>query len=218
MYVGLKMLKDVVTVTPDTLVSDADKIMVENRLWMLLVTDGDKLVGCVYKEDVREALPSRATTLSRHELNYLLAKLTIRKILRKEVPTIYPEAEIEVAAYKMYKEDLPGLAVVDKKDKLLGYINRSAMLGVLVEEMGLEYGGSRIVFDTVDKTGVIAEVSNIIAMLGISIIATGTFFYKDRRIVVLRVQTNDPEPVKKAIAERGYIVDGPDMFAAEWSK
>lgn len=219
MYVGLKMLKldQFVTITPDTLVVDAEKLMEQNRLWMLFVEDEGKLAGYVRKEDVLEALPSRATTLSKHELNYLLAKLKVEKILRKDVPTIGPEAEIEEAAQRMYIDDQPGLAVVDAKNTLLGYINRSVMLELLVEEMGLLQGGSRIVFEVEDRTGVIREVSGIIADMGVSIISTGTFFHDGRRIVVFRVKTDDPAPITKAIADKGYVICGPDTFASEWS-
>ncbi len=39
MYVGLKMLRDFVKVTPDTLVKDAQKQLEDSKLWMLLVVD-----------------------------------------------------------------------------------------------------------------------------------------------------------------------------------
>jgi acetoin utilization protein AcuB len=218
MYVGLKMLKrkDVTTITRNTLVVDAEKLMEERRLWMLLIVEDGKLLGYVHKEDVLEALPSRATTLSRHELNYLLSKLKVEKLLRKDVPTIGPEESIEAAAHRMQVEDLAGLAVVDKKNKLLGYINRSTMLDVLVEEMGLHQGGSRIVFEVVDRPGVIHEVSGIIKDLGVSIIATGTFFHHNRRMVVFRVQTENPEPIIDQLKQRGYVMAGPEDFAPEW--
>ena len=218
MYVGLKMLKpdQFVTITPETLVADAEKLMEQNRLWMLLVVDEGKLVGYVRKEDALEALPSRATTLSKHELNYLLAKLKVDKILLKEVPVIGPDAEIEEAAQRMYVDDLAGMAVVDDRGHLIGYINRSVMLELLVEEMGLLQGGSRIVFEVEDRMGVIHEVSGIIHNLGISIIATGTFYHNGRRIVVFRVKTEDPTPVVKALQERSYKIIGPETFAAEW--
>jgi acetoin utilization protein AcuB len=217
MYVGLKMIRNVVTVTPDDLVIDADRLMEENRLWALMVIEKDKLVGFLPKEDIRAALPSPMTSLSRHELNYLLSKLTVRKLVRKDLITVGPETEIEVAADLMDKNNLAGLAVVNGKKQLLGYINRTVMLEVLVEEMGLKEGGSRIAFEVEDRTGVIAEVSDIIFKLGMSIISTSTFFHNDRRMVVLRVKTDDPTVVKKALVDCGYTLVGPEDFAADWS-
>lgn len=218
MYVGLKMLTDFPTATPDMLVVEADRIMNDNRLWKLLVVEGKKLVGYVNKEDVREALPSRATSLSKHELNYLLSKLEVKEVLRKDVPVVLPETEIEEAAEIMHRDNLAGMAVVDRKSHLLGYINRSQMLEVLVEEMGLKQGGARIVFEVEDRTGVIYEVSKIIFEMGVSIIATGTFFHDGKRIVVFRVKTDDPTPIAKALHEVGYSLVGPETFAESWRK
>lgn len=216
MFVGLKMLRDFVTVTPKTLVKDADRMMEESKLWMLLVKDGDELLGYVRKEDIRAALPSIMTSLEKHELNYLMSKLTVEKIIRRDITTVAPETEIEAAADLMYEMDLAGLAVVGPKGKLLGYINRSVMLEVLVEEMGHREGGSRITFETEDRPGVIYEVAGLITNMKLSIISTGTFFFNGRRIVVIRVATEDPSPVAAALQERGYKVVGPQDFMDEW--
>lgn len=218
MYVGLKMLTNFPTLSPNDLILDADKIMEEKRLWMLLVKDKSKLVGYIRKEDVRAALPSPATSLSRHEINYLLTKLTIDKLIRTDLISVHPSTEIELAAQLMYEKNLPGLAVVNSKNKLIGYINRSVMLEVLVEEMGLMQGGSRIAFEVEDRTGVIAEVSKLIADLNISIISTGTFFHANKRMVVFRVQTEDPTPILKKLLKRKYKVVGPEDFGKEWEK
>ncbi|MGE4299554.1 MAG: CBS domain-containing protein [Desulfovibrionaceae bacterium] len=219
MYVGLKMLKrhQFKTLTPDSPVADAERQMLEGRLWMMLVEDNQgKLIGYVNKEDVKEALPSRATTLSKHELNYLLSKLTVEKVMRTDVPVIAPEADIEEAARRLCRDNHAGLAVVDANRSLIGFINRSVMLEVLVEEMGLEQGGSRIVLEVEDRSGVLHEVSGIIKEMGKSIISTGTFYHNNRRIVVIRVQTPDPAPIAKALAAVGYTICGPHTFEAEW--
>lgn len=217
MYVGLKMITDMATITPKTLVMEADKIMEKNRLWMLMAVDEHgHYIGAVRKEDVRSSLPSPVTTLSRHELNYLMSKLTVEKMILKNVPSIPPQMEIEEAARIMFDEDLAGLPVVDAKNVLLGYINRNVMLDVLVEEMGLAQGGSRIVFEVEERTGVIAEVSGIIAAMQVSIISTATFYHNGKRLVVIRVQMEDPGPVLKALLERGYHIVGPCDFAKEW--
>ena len=134
MYVGLAMHKHVPTITSDTLIIKADRMMEENKLWILLVVENGELKGYVAKEDIRAALPSGATTFSKHELNYLLSKMTVKDLVRGGMPTVNPETEIEVAAKIMHDRDLAGLAVVDKKNHLKGYISRSSMLSVLVED------------------------------------------------------------------------------------
>lgn len=216
MYVGLKMLRDFVTVTPDTLVKEADKILEDNQLWMLLVKDGDELVGYVTKEDVRAAMPSILTSLDKHELNYLMSKLTVKNVVKKNITTIPPETEIEAAADLMYEMNLSGLAVVNSEKKLIGYINRNKMLEVLVEEMGHGLGGSRIVIEAEERTGVLYEVAGIISNMKYSIISMSVFFHRNRRMIVVRVDTEDSTPISDSLRERGYTVAGPDDFKDEW--
>ncbi|XPV76765.1 MAG: CBS domain-containing protein [Desulfovibrio sp.] len=216
MYVGLKMLTDFVTITPDTLVRDADKLMDESKLWMLLVMDGDKLLGFVRKEDLRAALPSAMTSLDRNECTYLLSKLTIADIYHKNMTTISPDTEIEAAADLMYSMNLAGLAVVSKAGKLLGYINRSIMLEVLAEEMGHGEGGSRLTIPVEDRQGVIYEITGIIANLKKNIISTATFTHDKQKMVVVRVATEDTSAIEEVLKERGYKLLGPEAFQNMW--
>jgi len=218
MYVGLKMLRDFVKITPNTLVKDAQKQMEESKLWMLLVVnDAGKLVGYVRKEDISAALPSIMTSLEKHELNYLMSKLTVEKIYRTDIKTIAPDTEIEAAADMMYEMNLAGLAVVGADGELIGYINRSVMLDVLSEEMGYREGGSRITLEVEDRSGVLYEVAGVIANMKMSIISTGTFFYNGRRVVVVRIDTEDPSTVAAALKERGYKLVTPEDFSSEWT-
>ena len=217
MFVGLKMLKDFAKAAPETLAEDADIMMEEKGLWMTLVLDDDRLVGYVRKEDIKAALPSRATGLDKHEINYLLSKLTLKSIMRKDITTVPPEMDIEAAAVIMRDKNLAGLAVVDPADKLIGYINRSVILDVLAEELGYDKGGSRIVFEVQDRPGVLREVSGIIDDMGFSIISTGTFNHDGRRLVVLRVDAEDPAAIAEAIEKAGYDIVGPEDFKHEWT-
>ncbi|MUM76617.1 CBS domain-containing protein [Pseudodesulfovibrio sp. F-1] len=218
MYVGLKMLRDFVKVTPQTLVKDAQKMLDTSTLWMLLVVNEEgRLVGYVRKEDISAAMPSIMTSLEKHELNYLMSKLTVEKIYRTDIKTVSPETEIEGAADMMYEMNLAGLAVVDDAGELIGYINRNVMLDVLAEEMGYREGGSRLTLEVEDRSGVLYEVAGVIANMKISIISTGTFFYNGRRIVVVRIDTEDPSPVAAALRERGYKLVAPEDFRGEWT-
>lgn len=218
MYVGLKMLRDFVKVTPQTLVKDAQKMLDTSTLWMLLVVnESGRLVGYVRKEDISAAMPSLMTSLEKHELNYLMSKLTVEKIYRTDIKTVSPETEIEGAADMMYEMNLAGLAVVDAQGELIGYINRNVMLDVLAEEMGYREGGSRLTLEVEDRSGVLYEVAGVIANMKLSIISTGTFFYNGRRIVVVRIDTDDPSAVAAALQDRGYKLVSPDDFKGEWT-
>jgi acetoin utilization protein AcuB len=64
-----RMTKNPVTVNPDTLVLDAQKIMKKNNVPRLPVVEKAKLVGIVTKHDLLEAEPSPGTPVSLHELN-----------------------------------------------------------------------------------------------------------------------------------------------------
>ena len=156
------------------------------------------------------------TGLDKHEINYLLSKLTVSRIMRTDITPVTPETEIETAAMLMHAKNLAGLAVVGPDGDLIGYINRTVMLEVLAEEMGFGQGGSRIVFEVVDRPGVLKEVSGIIDAMGYSIISTGTFTHKERRMVVIRVDTPNPSSIAAALQKTGYDVVGPEDFKHEW--
>ncbi|NDV18849.1 CBS domain-containing protein [Pseudodesulfovibrio sp. JC047] len=218
MYVGLKMLRDFVKTTPQTLVKDAQKQLEESKLWMALVVDEDgKLLGYVRKEDISAAMPSIVTSLEKHEINYLMSQLTIEQIYRTDIKTVAPETEIEGAADMMYEMNLAGLAVVDDAGNLIGYINRNVMLDVLAEEMGYREGGSRLTIEVEDRSGVLYEVAGVIANMKMSIISTGTFFFNGRRVVVVRIDTEDPSPVEAVLKERGYKLVVPNDFKEAWA-
>lgn len=217
MYVGLAMHKHVPTITSDTLIIKADRMMEENKLWILLVLEDGVLKGFVAKEDIRAALPSGATTFSKHELNYLLSRQTVKELVRGDMPTVSPDTEIEVAAKIMHDRDLAGLAVVDAGGRLQGYISRSSMLSVLVEEMGLELGGYRLVIEVEERKGIMAEISRLFFDLGVNILSTSTFYRDNQRLLVFRIRTDDIDAVRKAVTDKGYSIVGPERFAQEWA-
>ena len=72
------MTSDVITVDEDTSMMKASQIMKENNIRRLPVMRKGKLVGMITDRDIKEASPSKATTLDIHELYYLLSELKIK--------------------------------------------------------------------------------------------------------------------------------------------
>ncbi len=127
------MTSDVLSITENTSIIDADAKMREHGIRRLPITNkAGKLTGIVTKGDVREASPSDATTLSIWEINHLIAKLQVKDVMTKDVLTITPDAEVIDAAEIMLNKKVSGLPVVDSSNALVGIITESDIFRMLV--------------------------------------------------------------------------------------
>lgn len=132
-YVRDWMTPHPITIGPKTPLPGAHNLMKESRIRRLPVVDNGRLVGIVTLGDVREAEPSGATTLSIFELNYLLSKLTVDKIMTRAPLTISPNATVREAARRMLDNKIGGLPVIED-DRLVGIITESDIFRILVQE------------------------------------------------------------------------------------
>jgi CBS domain-containing protein len=128
------MTRNVITVSADTGLAEAHRLMTERKIRRLPVIKNNHLVGIVTLGDVREAEPSDATSLSVWEVNYLLAQLKVEKIMTQNPITISPYATIGEAAWLMLKYKVSGLPVVDKEGQVVGIITESDIFRVVVQE------------------------------------------------------------------------------------
>lgn len=119
------MTARVITITPDTNLPEAHRLMTDHQVRRLPVLKNGELVGIVTLGDVREAEPSNATSLSIWELNYLLTKLTVDRIMSRAVTTVSTNATIGEAARLMLAHKISGLPVVNRAGKLEGIITES---------------------------------------------------------------------------------------------
>ncbi len=88
MLVGQWMTKAPVIVTPKESIVQARTIMREHGIRRLPVVEGSSVVGIVTDRDLREAWASDATTLSVHELNYMLDRVPVRDVMTCPAITI----------------------------------------------------------------------------------------------------------------------------------
>lgn len=126
------MTADPVIVTSKTTLPEAHELMRQRRVRRLPVVDDGALVGIITLGDVREASPSDATSLSIYELNYLLSRLTIGKIMTKHVITVTPTTTIREAAGIMLLHKISGLPVMDG-NTLVGIITESDIFRVVMK-------------------------------------------------------------------------------------
>jgi len=168
MLVRQCMATDVVTVQEDTPVSEALQMMKQRRIRKLPVMRGDKLVGIVTDRDLRDITPSKATSLDVWELNYLLAKLTVKDAMVPNPVTIGPDESVAKAALLMQENHFECLPVVDHAE-LVGIVTESDVFRSFVTLSGVRDGGVEIVLELEDRSGTLKDVGNIIREHGLKI-------------------------------------------------
>lgn len=125
------MTPNPICATPEMTLPEAHKIMTEKRIRRLPVVKEGKLMGIVTQGDVRGAQPSEATTLSIFELNYLLSKLTLDRIMTPAPITIRPDETVYDAARLMLQKKIAGLPVVEG-EKVVGILTESDIFRMIV--------------------------------------------------------------------------------------
>jgi CBS domain-containing protein len=121
-----------ITVPPDTPVLDARHLMLERRIRHLPVTDErGELMGIITDRDIRLNLPSQATSLSVWEINHLLARLTVDKVMTQAVLTVGPDRGARDAAQLMLDHTIGALPVVDG-GRLVGIVTETDLLRAFV--------------------------------------------------------------------------------------
>jgi CBS domain-containing protein len=128
------MTREVVTISSKTTLPEAHRLMMSKRIRRLPVMQKNRLVGIITRGDVRGAEPSGATSLNMWELNYVLSKLEVEKIMTPHPITISPEATIVEAADLMLEHKISGLPVVDKQGALVGIITESDIFRLIVQK------------------------------------------------------------------------------------
>jgi acetoin utilization protein AcuB len=125
------MAHELVTITVDTTLPEASRLMKEYHIRHLPVMNDRKLVGIVTWGDVREASASDSTTLSIYELNALLDTLYASYFMTRQPITIDPDDDVAYAAEIMLDNKIGCLPVVSG-DRLVGLITESDIIRVVM--------------------------------------------------------------------------------------
>lgn len=209
MHVGRIMNTELITVTPDTPLTKAKKLIEEKKISHLLVVDKKgKFTGIVSDRDVKQSWASPATALSVHELNYLLDQLTAGHIMTTTPITVSPGTTIERAAHLMQQHRISALPVMEG-DKLVGIITRTDVMALLLQSIGIDKESARFTVLVKDRVGVMAEISQVLKDAGVNIRSLVTWpetrhegYYQ----LVLRVPAENSQKAVETLEKHGFKV------------
>lgn len=128
------MSRNVITITPDGTLPDAERLMDCKMIRRLPVVEDGRLVGIVTYGDIRNARPSRVSSLSFWLLIFLVTRLKVSEIMTPNPITISPDTTIGEAAQLMLKNMISGLPVVDDEGNLVGIITESDIFRQVVRD------------------------------------------------------------------------------------
>jgi acetoin utilization protein AcuB len=200
------MTREVITVEPDVSMMQASKILKEKQIRRLPVVDaGKKLLGIVTDRDIKEASPSKTTTLDIHELYYLLSEIKVRDIMTIKPFTITPNNTIEKAALLMMEKRVGGLPVVNEQGVIVGIITESDIFKVLISITGARYGGVQLALKLPNTPGSLKEVLELLRTEQARIISILTSYGQQQeegfRQVYVRIQDMDKNALDALIAK-----------------
>ncbi len=210
------MTRKVVYVSPDTTVAHTADMMREQGLRRLPVIENDRLVGVVTERTMAEASPSKATTLSIYEMNYLLNKTKIRDIMVRDVVTVSPYASLEDAVYAMMKNQVGILPVVEA-GQVFGVITEKDVFKAFLEVSGYGEEGVRVIITADDTVGTLAKIVDTISADNLNIKRTVVATRRSGKVAI-EIQIDgkaDVTDLREKLINQGIQVDAIELTSAK---
>ncbi|UCG67474.1 MAG: CBS domain-containing protein [Deltaproteobacteria bacterium] len=201
------MSTNVVAVDKKTTLHDARKIMKAHKIRRLPVLKKNNLVGLITEHMLLEASPSPATALSIHELHYLLAKMTVEDIMVKNPYTVSPDMPAEEALQLGQEMGYGGFPVVEE-GRLVGIVTESDVVRLMTRVLGVREKGKRIDIKVSKEFGNMHGILKTLDEHKTVLLSMMTLppEQDDDWLVVLRLKSDDAEPIAKALKSSGFNV------------
>lgn len=138
------MTTNVVSAPSNMSIYEAKKIMQAHNIRRLPVVDKGKLIGIVSMERLDSITPPASSAQTIWELNYQLAKSTVKEVMEKNLVTVSPEMTVEEALAIAQAHKVGALLVVSDSD-LVGIATTNDFFYKIVNPiMGLGKPGIRL--------------------------------------------------------------------------
>jgi len=203
------MTWNVVTVSSDTPIMEARKIMDAHNIRRLPVVDKGKLVGMVSKERITRTAPSPATSLSVWEINYLLAKMTVKEVMGKDPVTVDPDMSVEAAIALAQKKGVGALPVLEK-NKLIGIATTNDFFyKILNPVLGIGKGGTRIVISKGAETKSMQDILEAVKKSGAKLLSFHSMppVEGKEQDLCIHVDKTDVKQLVKDLTTKGFSTE-----------
>ena len=209
MIVGMWMTRELVTVGPDTRISEAAGLMARKDIRRLLIVSGEghdvHLLGIVCANDIIRAYPPDVNPFAVEPADTGLSTHTIDEIMKRNPVTTTTETPIEEAAILMCERQISGLPVL-RNDKLAGIITESDIFRAFASLFTAEGQGARITFDATKGEDVFSLVAQFAQRDRVHVDSLITTRENNRPVCIVRVSGPRVDKMLDDLWRSGHLV------------
>jgi len=196
------------TVTSDTLVTKAKRLLVEKNLRALPVVDDGRLRGLITRVSCLRAAEHVARTEDVHEFNYFTNRLKVRDLMVRTPVTVSSGDTME-QCLRLGQENRTSQFPVMEGGRVVGLISAAEVFYFAAQVMGVwqNWSGITLAAMTIEP-GTLGRIAAIVEATGAaiqSLMSVGDNGMAERRIVI-RFTADSPEAVAQALTDAGYAV------------
>ncbi|GAB4345060.1 MAG: acetoin utilization AcuB family protein [Desulfobulbaceae bacterium] len=213
MYVHYYMTREPLTISPETRVGEAEKLLATRGFRHLPVVDGEgRLAGMVTDRDLRSALPSslkggddREAELSRVREQPVSDIMSTRTMVLRTVSTL------DDAMLFFEKRSVGALPVLDAEDRVVGILSFTDLMKAWKSLFGLGEKGAFIIGLEADPDRSLTPLVQALEEAGVpfSRLVRTDGSGREPAMIYLRVQTYNVRSVHAAIGKAGFRVHQP---------
>ncbi|NPA95707.1 MAG: CBS domain-containing protein [Thermodesulfobacteria bacterium] len=196
------MAKDPIVIDENTSIMKATQMMKEHRIRRIPVVRDGKLIGIISDRDIKEAAPSKATSLDVHELYYLLSEIKVKDIMTPDPITLKENDSVEKAAVIMLENRISGIPIVDDNNHVIGVITQTDVFKVMISITGAYKSPIQIAFEMEDSPGSLNKLLNQIREEGgriVSVLTSHENMPEGKREVYVRLMDMSDDELNKLV-------------------
>ena len=196
------MSTGVITVSEDTPIINVIQQLETHGVRHVPVVRGRGLVGMITDQDVKEATPSKTTTMTARELYCLLAELKAGDVMQRNPVLMRPHESVELAALRMLEHRVTGMPVAKDNGELVGIISQADVLRFLVSITGIYQRGVQFGFNLEDRPGSIRDVADFMRRENaqiVSILSNADMADQGYRHVFMRIKPIDEDALNRLV-------------------
>ena len=212
MKVKYWMTKEPVTIGPDEPIAEAARVMKERGFRRLPVMDNGRLAGLVTYRNILEAQPSSVSTLSVHEARYLVAKLKVSDVMRKNPITVSPDDDVLTALMEGHKKGIGAYPVLDS-GHLVGIVTATDLFDLVVHIFGVVDRHDFIYLaetpDKIQDSNYLPRLITLLAGHGISLLSFLSFPQRESKessVVLIKISAGRRQEAVEVLTAGGYRI------------